>query len=123
MNSTDCIIDPSFFNSVSQLSHFAWGAFTVMAVPAVLRSKWLTAWVWLLFEVFAGVKEGAWDPAREECDFSNFDWEDFLIYTVGTTVGFCIVWWSLPGRIHPLGPCNTPRKDWHKLETDCTDTN
>src|SRR6266568_1251587 len=81
MNSTDCVVDPAFFNAVSQLSHFAWGAFTVMAIPAIFRAKWLTLWVWLAFELYAAIKESIWDPMREECDFASFDTEDFLVYT------------------------------------------
>lgn len=108
MNATECHLSNDFVNSISQLSHFAWGSFIVMLIPIVFQARMITLPTWLLFNLYAAIKEGVYDPMFEACDISSWDWEDFVIYVSGSTFGLLVMWWRLPqlGSMNPLMICH-----------------
>lgn len=82
-------IDPRFLNIVSQLSHFAWGALT-MLVAAMFIPQYFY-YVWVGFAVCAGIKEFWYDFNYEDADTRGSDLLDFSVYIAGSFAAFSLL--------------------------------
>jgi hypothetical protein len=88
------VIDPAFFNEVSQFAHTGIAGLVYLVIGHVAQTMGLFHWWW--FATLAGVgvalagwKEGYWDPRHENAATRGSGLQDFSFYILG--IGIAVV--------------------------------
>ena len=79
------------FNTVAQLSHFAWGCMIVLVANLFsenIKTDLEIAFVWILY---AGIKEFWYDANFETVEIRGSSIEDFVFQLMGSAVGIILI--------------------------------
>lgn len=90
------VIDPKFFNAVSQFAHMGVAGLIYLSVGYVAEKHDLFRWLWYgamisLGVVLAAWKEGYYDPRHENAATRGSGREDFTFYMVGIGIAVLIL--------------------------------
>ena len=85
------MITESEFYSVSDNAHFL-GASTVVYGSVLLGGSHALLWAAIVVVIFAGIKEGLWDPKHETPAVAGSGWRDFFGYMAGLAVSLLTIY-------------------------------
>lgn len=90
------MINPKTFNTVAQLSHFAWGAL-VITWAGLLFPRYLYE-IWLVGELLAAIKEFWYDQHYEDVETRGSNLLDFSMYSAGAFTAYLAGYFLLKAR-------------------------